>query len=81
MKRNATLMTAAGILIGTVGTILFFTAASKAQGPLDSDRSNCKVQVGQAVLTGGYQCSFNRVLVGHWNNNLYCANLTVSCDN
>jgi hypothetical protein len=66
----------AGIMIG----FAIFSAVSKAQDPNgQQNRGNCSVKLGHAYITGGYQCPFDRVMVGHWNDNLYCADIIVSC--
>lgn len=39
----------------------------------------CQVEVSQSMMTPGVQCYSNSVMTGLWNDNIYCASITVTC--
>ena len=39
----------------------------------------CQVEIGIPYMSGTNQCYNNRVMVGQWNANIYCAEVKVTC--
>lgn len=39
----------------------------------------CQVELSYPQLSAGNRCYDNKVVVGQWNDNLYCSSVTVTC--
>lgn len=71
-------------LMGSVLTWVFLqpSFANHALGSLATAgmAPTCKASVGPARFTVGDRCFRDEVMVGRWDDNIYCANIEIICD-
>ena len=70
-----------GFGIATVGIVGYAYGQGQRQPSVQEmvAAGRCSVEVGFPLLQGGTQCVGNRVMVGYYNQGLYCADVTVTC--
>lgn len=71
-------------LIGSVLTWAFLQPSFAYQNlgslPTAGMAPTCKASVGPARFTVGDRCFRDEVMVGRWDDNIYCANIEVICN-
>lgn len=73
------------VLSGIIGAFLtwFFMQPSLANPDIAASMTGpnkCVAKVGPARFTVGDRCFRDEVMVGRWDDNIYCANIEIVCD-
>jgi hypothetical protein len=75
------------LLAGAFGAFLATSFIGKSYATVDAatlkaaiDKGYCQVQVSYPRLTGGSRCFSGEVMTGFWNDDIYCSDVTVTCD-
>ncbi len=75
------------LLAGAFGAFLASVLIGKSYATVDAaslsqaiEKGFCQVQVSYPRLTGGNRCFNGEVMTGYWNENIYCSDLTVTCN-
>lgn len=50
------------------------------QSGLANETTRCSAKVGPARFTVGDRCFRDEVMVGRWDDNIYCANIDIVCE-
>ena len=82
MKNYLAFTASAGF--GAVLTLAFlqpsFASVSDEQVTRPNAAQSCAAKVGPARFTVGDRCFRDEVMVGRWDDNIYCANIEIICD-
>lgn len=71
-------------LIGSLVTWLFLQPSFANESAQNASRREmgaaCSAKVGPARFTVGDRCFRDEVMVGRWDDNIYCANIEIICN-
>ncbi len=82
MKNILTSMISGAIGAGLISAFFPSSFATNSSESLNEKLTTgtCKVEVSYPQMSVGDRCYENKVVVGLWNGNLYCARINVVCE-